>query len=205
MAASHFPSRHLKVVRQVWRFSVIAVAVTGLPAMVLTYIAMSKDALALPAAIADAVFIFCTWVSFCSVVDVHRHVCIIPYFQSAVGEIETFCAGHALASKVLLLDRISAELNVTPLSDFGYNDDVCGESVEWHDSAVGLKTVRALLTEIKSHPERVEGDRKLIDDLHKLMHALERASDQDIRFSLLLRHGNSTSALEWERRIGTAF
>ena len=173
--------------------------------MVLTYMAMSKDTLTFPAAIADAVFIFCTWGLFCSVVDVHRHACIIPYFQSAVGEIDTFCSGKALASNLLLLDRIAAELNVTPLSDFGFNDDACGESVEWHDSAVGLKTVRALLTKIKSHPERVEDDRKLIDDLHKLMHALERASDQDIRFSLLLRHGNSTSGLEWERRIGTAF
>ena len=90
MTASHFPARHLKVVRQVWRYSAIAFAVTGLPAMVLTYMAMSKDTLTFPAAIADAVFIFCTWGSFCSVVDVHRHACIIPYFQSAVGEIDTF-------------------------------------------------------------------------------------------------------------------
>jgi hypothetical protein len=205
MTASYFPARHLKVVRQVWRCSLISVAVTGLPAMVLTYMAMSMDALALPAAIADAVFIICMWVSYCSVVDVHRHVAIIPYFQSAVGEIDTFCAGKALVLQVLLLDRISAELNVRPLSDFGYNDDICGERVEWHDPAVGLKTVRALLTEIKSHPERVDGGRNLIDDLDKLMHALGRANDQNIRFSLLLRQGNSTNALEWERRIGTAF
>ena len=104
-----------------------------------------------------------------------------------------------------LLDQVAVEQDVTRLSDFGYNDDFCGEIVEWHEPANGLETVCVLLNEIESHPERVCGDSNLIDDLQKLAHALRRASDQGIRFSLLLRHGNSTSALEWERRIGTAF
>jgi hypothetical protein len=159
----------------------------------------------LPGAIAMAILSLFSIAAAYSMYDVRHHVQVIPYFERTVGDIDTFLAGHALARSVTQLDEFARDNQLQPLSSFGFNDDLCGESLNWHLAEEGLKTVNGLLQLLPTRSELLRNHETLADDLEKLRHALERAKDQQIRFCLLLRHGNGTSGQEWSMRQGTAF
>ena len=135
--------------------------------------------------------------------EVIRHACVLPYFERKVGAIDTFCHGQALARSMLPLDDLADSLGVPPLSSFGWSDDLAGEPLIWHAPAAGLATVSALLRSLRD--ANPAPDPHLISDLTRLSHALARAAEAEIRFCLLLRHGDSTSGHEWDVREGTCF
>lgn len=154
----------------------------------------------------DAVFLPVLWGgAIVSVWDVSRYVAIYPYFETRVGGICTFASGYEIARHFRDLDQIVVDRGGIPLSRFGFNDDMSGEKVEWHDAASGLSTCILLLEEIEKHADRFSNHKKLRLELERMCHALQQASERGIRFSLLLRHGDATNAQEWDLRQGTAF
>lgn len=128
---------------------------------------------------------------------------VVPYFERQVGGIRTFLAGSALARHWERLDDLARELDSDPLSAFGFAEDLEGEPVIWHDAAKGYDTVEALRQRIER--EWVTRDLDLLRDLDALAHALSRAAEQRIRFSLLVWVGDGTSPMEMARRTGTFF
>lgn len=130
---------------------------------------------------------------------------IVPYFQKPLGDIHTFAQGHAVARSCQALDGLAAGLGLTPLSAFGFNDDLAGETVNWHPPAQGLATISGLLAALRDHPETIPRQDRLIKELTAIEHALQKAVACDVPFCLLLRTADVTSSLEWERRQGTCF
>ena len=128
---------------------------------------------------------------------------VVPYFERDVGEIHTFLAGYALARNWERLDDLARELDSNRLSDFGFADDLEGDAVIWHEAAKGYYTVEALRQRIER--DWVTRDLELLRDLDALAHALSRAAEQHIRFSLLVLEGDGTSPMETARRAGTFF
>ena len=130
---------------------------------------------------------------------------IVPYFEKSPGEIETFCQGHQIARNCERLDLLAGELGLTPISAFGFNDDLAGETVEWHAADSALATFQALAAAVAQSPERFLKPNKLQKELSAVVDALQKAREKNIRFCLLLRIGDSTSVQEWEVRKGTCF
>lgn len=128
---------------------------------------------------------------------------VLPYFEKQVGEIDTFLAGYALARNWERLDDLARELGSSPLSDFGFADDFEGDPLIWHDAAKGYDTVEAIRQRIER--DWVTRDLDLLRDLNALAHALSRAAEQRIRFSLLVRLADGTSPMEMAQRSGTFF
>lgn len=134
-----------------------------------------------------------------------QHATVVPYFPSRVGELETFGSGESVARHVAELDEVANSLGLMPLSSFGWNDDVYGEPLVWHESATGLKTVNALLAYLEAEEFAWADHAEIIADLKRIGHALERADARGIPFSLLLRHATMTNQAEWDARAGTCF
>ncbi|MBI3866267.1 MAG: hypothetical protein HY290_30680 [Planctomycetia bacterium] len=148
-----------------------------------------------------AFFGFGLWIT----LRVASQTTIVPYFQKALGDIDTFAQGHAVARSCQALDALADQLGLTPLSAFGFNDDLAGETVVWHPPAQGLATVAGLVASLKT-TESLSPDRDLlIKELSNIEHALQKATDANVPFCLLLRTADVTSAIEWERRQGTCF
>ena len=150
---------------------------------------------------------FLVWLLFSSpsVSASYYYVRVTPYFRSRVGETTTYCSGHGLARHMLELDELARTLGVTPLSEFGWNDDLAGEELVWHDAARGLKTVNALLAHLQVDEFAESEQAEVIDDLKRIANDLGRADQQSIPFCLLLQHGDATSGWEHDRRKGTFF
>ena len=130
---------------------------------------------------------------------------IVPYFQNEVGDIHTFVRGHAVARSCQVLDDLALQLGLTPISAFGFNDDMARETVVWHPPEQGLATFSGLLAALQDRPNAVPRQDRLIKELTAIVDALQKATGQNIPFSLLLRVGDGTSAMEWEQRKGTCF
>ena len=81
--------------------------------------------------------------------ETFRYVRIMPYFQRSLGEIDTFLNGKALVRSLKQLDAVAIEQGVQPLSAFGFNDDLRGETLVWYAPEDGLKTIETLLNELK--------------------------------------------------------
>lgn len=200
-----YPDRHWDVVRRATGCSLVAAAVALAIAVVSWFLAVEWDAPVLPAAVAAAVFLIVAGCATATMIVVRREVAIHPYFESRVGEIDTFGQGRELARHLKDLDELARELGVVPLSAFGFADDLAGEALTWHDAATGRKTAEALLVVLSGDGLLAVGSDRLVQDPKRLAHALGRADDRGIRFCLLLRHGDGTSAQEWEVRKGSAF
>jgi len=160
---------------------------------------------AVAAAVVDGVFVFVSMMTLLGLNDALRHARVVPYFPRKVGEIETYPKGESLARHVAELDEIAASLGLTPLSAFGWNDDMQHELLVWHGSSEGLKTVNALLAFLGSEEMAWDDHVETFADLKRLAHALARADAQDIPFSLLFLHSTATNGREWEVRRGTCF
>jgi hypothetical protein len=200
-----YPQRHQKVVAATRRLSLTIVFTTAAVAALATTTAAHEVLPMWVAALADAVFVLALVMASASVWSVQRHVAVIPYFERTVGEIDTFLAGQALARHLVPLDAMAQGLGLPPLSQFGFNDDLAGEPLTWHDAQEGLATVRALSDCLARQPSQLLDPENVMSDLARLAHALQRAKEQEIRFCLLLRYGNVTSGHEWDVRQGTAF
>lgn len=127
---------------------------------------------------------------------------VLPYFERPVGWTDTFLAGEALVWHSRAVDEAAARCGVAPLSAFASGDDLIpGERVCWFAAADGLRTVERLLAAdvAESHPPEV------VADLERLRQALGRASDQGIRFGLLVREGLFASGHEMSVQQGSFF
>jgi len=129
-------------------------------------------------------------------------VTVLPYFEREVGDIDTFLAGEGLLWHSRALDEVAVQCGVTPLSAFASGDDLIrGELVCWFEAAEGLRTTERLLE------ADVAGTLStgVVTDLERLRDALRRASDQGIRFGLLVREGSYASGHEMSLRRGSFF
>lgn len=200
-----YPNRHQQVVRTTRLRGIGCTVATFLLAAITGTATLYSRFPPLCTAAAIAVFVvFGVISSLCAMVEV-RTVRVLPYFQRTVGEIDTFLAGEAIARHLRHLDDLAERLGSTPLSRFGFHDDLMGEELRWYSAADGLRTVNALLDHLPAGSSSIDPVEPVLADLRKLRHALERAQAQGIAFCLLLRHGNTTSGHEWSVRKGTAF
>lgn len=213
-----YPARHWWFVRRAFRETMRAdllllASASGLTAFAIFGQGVIPDRLldgaTVIAALADAIFIYASAATVFGMNDVLRHASVVPYFPRRVGEIETYARGQSLARHVARLDAIAEELGLAPLSSFGWNDDMEGEPLAWHEASTGLATITPLLAhleaESESGPFLWPDLPETIADLRRLAHALARAEAQGIPFSLLLLHSTATNAQEWEIRKGTCF
>jgi hypothetical protein len=201
-----YPERHWRFVRQTFRRVVRTELI--LLATVAGAIAVHGwlvDRAELAVAIAVVIFVCYQLVMVATLNEVLRHASVVPYFSRRVGEITTFSSGANLARHVDGLDELARVHAVPPLSAFGWNDDLEGEQVVWHPSAVGLKTVNVLLLALEQEETGWDDRGATIADLKQVAHALERADAQGIPFSFLLRHSTVTNGQEWDARQGTCF
>jgi hypothetical protein len=205
-----YPERHWWFVRRAFRSMlrtelVLLAAGVGLTA----FAVFGRGRLAEPAAVAAAVvdggFLFLPLLDLLGMNGVLRHAAVVPYFPREVGEISTFGNGEGLARHVAELDEFAVGLGLTPLSAFGWNDDMEREPLVWHGASEGLKTVNALLASLEREEVAWDDHAGTVADLKRIAHALARADARGIPFSLLLRHATATNAMEWEARRGTCF
>ncbi len=202
--------RHWQIIRRTLRTHLGILLVFSAAGLSLTAFAVLGDGqqangLILFAALADALFILFQLSQPCGINYMVQHAHVVPYFDKKVGEIDTFCHGQSLARHGTALDEAARSLGVTPLSAFGWNDDMDHEKVEWHEPSEGLKTVNALLLVVQRGELAWVDQEAIAADLKRVAHALTRAEERAIQFSLLLRHEGGTSGLEWEARQGTCF
>ena len=200
-----YPVQHDEVVSQTWRYARNALLITVLPFIALLAGTVFGPIPAGVTAMAGAIALFGLCGSLGGLYDAYRHAQIHPYFQRPVGNIDTFCVGRSLARYFKQLDSIATGAGVKPLSAFGFNDDMRGETLQWHSPSEGLMTCRALLRNIETGHAPMTVKIALKADLTKWTDALERAQAESVLFCILLRHCNATSGHEWDVRQGSAF
>lgn len=132
-----------------------------------------------------------------------RRASVFPYFERNVGDIDTFRKGRTLAERFAEVDSLAVTLSVTPLHTFGFNDDLDGETLEWHDAALGLASVTPLLKHLRQHPNLISDQEGVIEDLERIERALEKAREKRIRFSLLINVGDGYTSQEHLVRKGS--
>ena len=133
-----------------------------------------------------------------------RHASVVPYFPRTSAK-STRLPGRELARHVAELDEVACSARPDSPLWFGWNDDIQGEPLVWHESATGLKTVNALVAVLEEEESPGKTMPRIIADLKRIAHALERANAQGIPFSLLLRHSTVTSGRNGTLRAGLAF
>jgi len=114
---------------------------------------------------------------------------VVPYFRQPLGDYfgatsAAFARGRALVREMSGLDRLAAELGVTPLSAFGFAYDYYDQPVQWQAARVGLATTTALRKAIEARPDTRPD---LIQDLNALGSVLRIAADRNVDFSLVAR------------------
>ncbi len=127
---------------------------------------------------------------------------VIPYFETRLGDVDTWLTGKSLLWHSRDLDELAEFLTLRPLSSFASGDDlVQGEELQFFDPKEALPTLEKLLTRSKAS----RFPRELVSDLTRLRDALKSASEKNVRFCLLLREGSTTSGHEMSLRKGSFF
>jgi hypothetical protein len=130
---------------------------------------------------------------------------ILPYFEKPLGSIGTWLHGQAIARNCRALDEAAAAHGATPLSAFGYGDELNKEPFEWHEARLGLETVRRLEELLPKYPELVDDVVAVWDELQFIEEALAKAEAKEVRFCLHMRCSDYTSGLEMDARKGSYF
>ena len=203
-----YPGCHWRIVWQCFRRIlrtelILLAAVSGATVLAICSEGWLADRADLAVGVAGAIFVYYQLVMVACVNEMLRHASVIPYFPRRVGDINAYSSGESLWRHVDEFDELARTHAVTPLSAFGWNDDLEGEPVVWHASAEGLKTVNFLLVALEGDEMGWDDHAATIADLKQIAHALERADAQGIPFSLLLRHSTFASSQEWDARQGT--
>jgi hypothetical protein len=137
---------------------------------------------------------------------------IVPYFERKRGGPDPIypkpynryrLPGSFLAINCQRLDELTVRLGVKPISYFGFNDDLRGEELHWHDANEGLATLDALLAAVSSKPLEFPEGENLLQDMEGVRFVLKDAVDKGIRFCFLLREGEGRSGAEDETRTGS--
>jgi len=128
---------------------------------------------------------------------------VVPYFRQPLGGIDTFTRGYAVAKSCQELDEIAVVSGITPLSAFGFNDDLNREELVWHAPERGLETIRVLLSRLRASSPGRPDEEQLIEELNAMAEALNKAAELAVPFCLFLRVVTGTCAQEWEVRQGS--
>lgn len=115
---------------------------------------------------------------------------VVPQFARTLDpDPATYFSGRRIAAHMQRLDALAAELDVAPLSHYGFArpDDAPGP---WHDAASGRATVAALLA-------RVEPATALHAELSTWLTALRRAEAAGVGFRLVLVAGTAMNDPLW--------
>jgi len=120
---------------------------------------------------------------------------IYPVFEQKIESADNF-AGHSLSRSLEELDAIAANLGLTPISQFidshtmaadffdeGEMEGIEIPTVQWHDAAKGLATVKGLYDYFQADSDTSNG---VLDDLHSLIQLLEKAVALSTGFHLLV-------------------
>jgi hypothetical protein len=132
-----------------------------------------------------------------------KTVAIVPVYEKLMPEAGTYLSGHAIARNCLQLDQLAKLQGLKPISAFGFNDPLRGETLVWHDPIDGFQTVAGLIRAVATKRDAVDDPSSVISDLEKIRSALEQARGKGIRFAFLVEIGKTTSARVW--RIRQAF
>lgn len=140
---------------------------------------------------------------------------VVPYFSNKYFTADdvtrktsdesqaAFNSGYRIAADLPELDALAHELNIAPLSSFGFGDDLLGQRPEWCDLNEGIRTVTALIT------AAMNGDTHLssstVSELQTLLAALSTAKETQSSFALVVRYGRDDfiSGAEMNKREGT--
>jgi hypothetical protein len=208
IAAESFPDCYAVRVADLWeawfRFLGFTGAVAGATA-VLAWGAIDRDWSPLPAALVGAVAVWLTISLLLSLNDLRtcdRVARIVPYFLVEVPGPKTFFEGHALARQCRRLDDLALAAGQTPLSAYGFADDLRGEPVDWHDAVEALRTVQHLIETLRRAPEAVPEAEALLAELEPLRDRLAEAARLEVPFCLHLRMDWAYSGHEFDVREG---
>ncbi|PKM30825.1 MAG: hypothetical protein CVV07_06300 [Gammaproteobacteria bacterium HGW-Gammaproteobacteria-11] len=123
--------------------------------------------------------------------------------ETDVDGLDIFCNGKSIAhADEARLESLCLELGVRPLMDFFSVDPVetamlleayLGEDAdepldtpdeEWFHPEEGLKTVKALREYLAAHPNELEGQQAVVDDLNEYQHILEVLQRNQVRWHM---------------------
>lgn len=172
-------------------------AVLGAATLVLGYLSLRVDGVAVLAAVAGAIFLYGVLIS---VGGAFSEIAIVLYFEREVPG-EWFTDSDALARNCVDLDAIAGAAGVSTLSAFGLADDLAGEKLTWHAPEHGLLTISLLSEKIRENPDGVREAETILADLEKMAARLGEARKQGTRFCFVL-HGNIVNGQEIEMRKG---
>lgn len=200
---------HWERIRSSLRFG-IGLQVLALVLYLLTACALRAslwlpDSLLFGVVVVDAVMLLGNIGLQTGIMEAMRYASVVPYFEQRVGGIDTFSHGMSLARHMAALAALAVSEGIAPLSDFGWNDDLLGEPLHWHDPVTGREAFERLISRVPALSLEAGEEGRLLDDLQRVLRALKIAESRKIRFCLLLRHSQATSAQEWELRKGTCF
>ena len=120
-----YPRKHFEELRAARRYAFRAIAITGLPFVLLLFGTVFGPIPPIATAFAAANFLmFGLLGGLGSLIDTYRYVQVIPYFQRSLGGIDTFLAGRAIVRFLNQLDAIAIEQNVLSPSSFEFADDL---------------------------------------------------------------------------------
>ena len=120
--------------------------------------------------------------------------------ETEAADIENLADGKALSRAEHVLTPLARELGVTPLMDFFSlsTEDYATSAEEfniptgpegppteqWFAAEDGLRTVRALLAHVETHPELVDNPDRVLDDLRNFSDVLGAAQAKGLRWHL---------------------
>jgi hypothetical protein len=112
---------------------------------------------------------------------------LIPLLESRISGVDPYnIEGKALAASWPGIDDVARSLGVTPIGEFGDDDDSDDESpatdLPWFDAADGLRTVTALLDALDSDPELLPDSEFVRYDLEDVRNVLSAAVERQVRF-----------------------
>jgi len=141
---------------------------------------------------------------------------VVPYFRekhskrqldrSALTESwQAFNGGYGIAADLPILDALARSKDVTPLSSFGFGDDLFRQAPQWSDLSDGVRTVSTLVELLREGGTPVGVSAATQSDLQSLHLALQRALETQSLFSLIVRYGpdDFISGVEMDKREGT--
>jgi hypothetical protein len=111
---------------------------------------------------------------------------IVPYFKRPLGAASAaaaaFAGGHGLLRDLTQLDARAISKGASPLSTFGFEDELLGQTAIWHPASDIRRTVEVLC---EGQPAVTEDD--VVQELEALRAALRAAEEEGVEVCLLLR------------------
>lgn len=205
--ASSYPPYYLQRARRKWRGYALTVALAGTATAFFAYRAIFGSGVMEFALGSSAGFLFLLWVGYTMGVS---RVRLALYLEDQVPGAPIW--SEVLARHCVALDKIALGAGLTPLSDFGFGDDLNNEMIVWHAPEHGLQAISGLVQELESRcfsadslPAEeamviAEAD-AIIADLESVRDRLLDACKSQTRFCFIF-HEDAINGIEIEMRKG---